>query len=118
MNQSIARLIDHYIRYLRQAGYCDRVIGCNRRQLGQFDAWAQTCQVRQIDEVTFDLIDRYREQLTSAAADASGRRLNRMIQRESWTKLRRFLSWLHRKSLIDTDLSANLSRSARRLRRA
>ena len=119
MNRSLPTLVDLYIHYLRQAGYCHRVICSNRRQLDLFDRWARSCNVRRSSEVTLELIEGYREFLCREATYGNGKPMNRMIQRESWTKLRRFLHWLHREGFIDTDLSARLSASAtRNLRRA
>lgn len=119
MNRSLPALVDLYIHYLRQAGYCHRVICSNRRQLDRFNGWALSCNVRRSGELTFERIEGYREFLCRDATDGNGRPLNRMIQRESWTKLRRFLHWIHREGFIDTNLSARLSASATRsLRRA
>jgi site-specific recombinase XerC len=113
MNDTILHLIDCYVNYLRLSGYRHRVIANNRRQLDEFALWAESLNVIDTHGVTLRIIRGYHAHLGNAT-NAQGQCLNLMIQRERLTKLRRFLSWLHREGIINIDLSAGVPTATRR----
>jgi hypothetical protein len=113
MSETILSLIDRYINHLRRRGYRHRVIADNRRQLDEFALWAESLKVIDVEGINLSIINGYYTHLCNIT-NRQGQRLNLMLQRERLSKLRRFLSWLHREGIINIDLSAGVPTATRR----